>query len=135
MLLFQTADHLAGISVTREKFPSGVFIVVVINGNDESCSTYKELNADGPRLETSMDDLRQKHFNLTLSNQLTRSEYLVAIFGAIAIFLSIYALVFIISCVLIFKGHALGQGQLITENNANFQTVNQAYGDTETTGI
>ena len=124
---------MAGLSVTREKFPNGVFIVVVINGNDESCSTYKELDADGPRLETSMDDLRQKNFNLTLSNQLTRSEYLVAIFGAIAIFLSIYALVFIISCVLIFKGHAPGQGQLITEKN--FQTVNQAYGDTETTEV
>ena len=86
-------------------------------------------------LVLSTDGLRQKHFNLTLSNQLTRSEYLVAIFGAIGIFLSIYALVFIISCVLIFKGHAPGNGHLITENNANFQTVNQAYGDTETTGI
>ena len=59
-------------------------------------------------------------FSLSLSSQLTKSEYVVAIFGAVGIFLSIYTLVFVVSCVLIFKTHpAPSQGIPIHDGDVN----------------
>ena len=124
---FQTANYLAGLSVTRDRFPEGVFLVIVVDSDDQPCNQYRELDSrflanQRPGtyfsfLRVGYDlfysfliammicvDDRTKVYSLTISNQLTKNEIILAIFGAIGIFVSIYTLVFVISCVLIFKG-------------------------------
>lgn len=109
---YQTVNRKTGLSFTRDKYPHGLFIVLVVRPDDSSCKVYKELDgADhGPPGWRSrpLEYDRLKQVTLQVTSQLTSDEYLIATTGAIAIFLGMYILVFVISCAIFIKGTCVG---------------------------
>ncbi len=96
---WQTVDTRAGMTVRKEDYPNGAFVVLVVRGDDNECKQKASSNSHGP-MARSPGDTRLKTATLSAEQQITRQEYLYATLGALAIFLGAYVVVLMISCVL-----------------------------------
>ena len=125
---YQTVNRLTGLTFTKERFPNGLFVVLVIRNDDSACYKYKALDATSPELLRA-PETRLKYLTMEVSSQLTSSEYLVATLGAIGLFLCMYVLVFIVSCVLYVRGARPANGVPIPEPESPRNHVVDASGD------
>ena len=91
-----------GVTFTRADFPRGVFVVMVVKGDDEQCTDKNPTQLHQAMAFTGLGGgpSRMKTVNLMIERKITEDEYLIATFGALAMFVTVYVLVLLISCVL-----------------------------------
>ena len=99
---YQTFAGQAGITITREQYPSGAYIVLVAKSDDFACHNSLQLVND------DFIDERIKTFELDVVRKITNIEYVVATFGALGMFFGFYMVVLLISCVLCLKEDRMG---------------------------
>ncbi|XP_066599229.1 SID1 transmembrane family member 1-like [Prorops nasuta] len=64
---WETVSKLGGITVAREAFSSGFFIVLVVKGDDTDCVGYSSMKAN-----------RFKNVRVTVSSNIARKDYIIA---------------------------------------------------------
>ncbi|XP_065347901.1 SID1 transmembrane family member 1-like [Cloeon dipterum] len=84
---WQTMTKKGGITLSREKFPDGFFIVLVVHGDDTACLTNTPFESSS----------RQKNVVFSLRKKISYDEYLVATFGAFGVFAVFYCISFIVA--------------------------------------
>ncbi|XP_043197409.1 SID1 transmembrane family member 1-like isoform X1 [Amphibalanus amphitrite] len=86
---YQTMTLKAGITVRRENFPNGMFIVLVVHGDDTQCSrSYQHIGAD-----------RRKTVQLLVQEKISPVDYLTATVGALCFCGLFYLLSIVLSVV------------------------------------
>ena len=97
------------MTVTRELYPLGFYLVIVAKTDNFICHTPFKFTVGDP-LEDVYPVIfdRVKNLELNIDRQITETEYVVAVFGALAMFLGFYFAVFLISCVLCIKDYRMG---------------------------
>jgi hypothetical protein len=100
---WQTVDTKAGLSFTREEFPRGVFVVLVVKGDDMECNRKASVGPMWARFvcgAPGSEPCRTKTASLMIERKITEEEYLLATLGAFVMFIGAYVVTFLISCVL-----------------------------------
>ncbi|KAF4533498.1 hypothetical protein B566_EDAN000983 [Ephemera danica] len=87
--LWQTMTQKGGITLTRDHFPAGFFVVFVVKGDDSVCL--------GETVAQPIPEHRQKTIRFSFREKISYDEYLVATFGAFGAFLFLYLAAFIIA--------------------------------------
>ena len=93
--LYQTVNKKAGLTLTREQYPNGFYLVIVAKTDDYSCRKSFKLPTNNP--------WRTKRISFSVTRKITNEEYLQATFGALGLFFLFYVVVILISCVLCIK--------------------------------
>ena len=104
--LYQSADTTAGLTIRRDLYPKGFYIVVVVKTDDFSC--HRPVSSEVHTFQNCYGRCREKTIELSLETKITQEEYLIATFGALGMFVGAYILVFLISCVLCIKDYRVG---------------------------
>lgn len=90
---YQTMSNQAGITITKEDFPSGSFyVVLVLKPNDFDCNAVE-------LIVPSSKTKHEKSITLRVTPKITRDEYYIAIFGVLGVFTLFYIVSIIISVV------------------------------------
>ncbi|XP_059480473.1 SID1 transmembrane family member 1-like [Neocloeon triangulifer] len=84
---WQTMTKKGGITLTRDKFPNGFFLVLVVHGDDSACLTNTPLEAPS----------RHKSVSFSLRKKISYDEYLVATFGAFGVFAVFYVIAYVVA--------------------------------------
>ena len=107
--IYQTVNKKAGVTLTRETYPNGFYLVFVAKTDDYSCrKSYKmPMSNNSSTIETQLA-LRTKRISFTITQKITNEEYLQATFGALGLFMLFYVVVILISCVLCIKDYRMG---------------------------
>ena len=97
---------LGAMTVTRELYPMGFYVVMIAKTNDYKCQTQMKIN--GLRDAFPVIFNRIKEVELTIVREITQEEYAMAVLGALGMFCGFYLTVFLISCVLCLKDYGEG---------------------------
>ncbi|XP_037072022.1 SID1 transmembrane family member 1-like isoform X1 [Pollicipes pollicipes] len=118
---YQTMTLKAGITVRRENFPLGMFIVLVVHGDDSQCShAYEHIGA-----------LRQKRVEVVVQETISPADYVTATVGALG-----FCGLFYLLSILLSVGHYVRQRQQrlgLPEESppmANYGAISTASSDT-----
>ncbi|XP_076277521.1 SID1 transmembrane family member 1 [Lasioglossum baleicum] len=121
---WQTVTRKGGITVPRDAYPLGFFVVLVVNGDDTDCFG-----------SPSMISVRNKDVTLKVTNSITKEDYLVASGIAISIIFSfcvMYVVVIIVSRVK--EGRKLAQEILNNQDHENVEEPLPSPSTVEETG-
>lgn len=90
--IYESVLRQGGISFSRDEFPLGLFIVLIVRPDDSLCTGM-------PVNGSNYDESRKKLVEFSITRKISLDEYLQATFGAFFIFLSAYFGVVLISCI------------------------------------
>ena len=85
---------LGAMTVTRELYPMGFYVVMIAKTNDYKCQTQMKIN--GLRDAFPVIFNRVKEVELTIVREITKDEYAMAVLGALGMFCGFYLTVFLI---------------------------------------
>ncbi|XP_076047171.1 SID1 transmembrane family member 1-like isoform X2 [Oratosquilla oratoria] len=91
--VYQTMTYQAGITLRREQYPEGLYIVSILLSNDEPCSSSFQ----------HVYRKRSKIISLTVEEKITRLEYLAAIFAGLGFCAFFYIVTVILACISFIK--------------------------------
>ncbi|XP_041986679.1 SID1 transmembrane family member 1-like isoform X2 [Aricia agestis] len=101
-MMRMTMVRSAAVQISRDTYPNGVYVTMIVMRADEECSGEVEVDSDW-LYETAVFistgtaarsvSQRQKTFNITVQKALSRAQYLWAAGATIALFALFYALV------------------------------------------
>ena len=93
--IYQTVSRKAGLTLTRNLYPNGFYLVIVAKTDDYSCRKSFKMTPNNP--------WRTKNISFSVTRKITNEEYLQATFGALGLFFLFYVIVISISCFLCIK--------------------------------
>ncbi|XP_023321572.1 SID1 transmembrane family member 1 [Eurytemora carolleeae] len=108
--IWQTVDMKTGMTIRRDLFPSGLHIVFVVKPDDLDCRHTSLLDTN-----RCMGPCRDKIVEFTITQKITKEEYLTATFGAFAMFLGAYIIVILVSCLICVRTRVMPQERSIFE--------------------
>jgi len=79
---WQTMSKKAGMTINRDKYPFGFYVVLVTHDNDDRCATHEKRLL---RIEERVKEVR-----FSIREKISYLEYVTAIFGLIGFFLLFY---------------------------------------------
>ncbi|XP_014230770.1 SID1 transmembrane family member 1-like [Trichogramma pretiosum] len=85
---WETVSYRGGITVPKERYPNGFFIVFVVNADDTECSPKSSINEPN----------RTKYVKVKIVNSITRHNFIIATFSTVAVFVS-FCVIYIIGAV------------------------------------
>ncbi|XP_037772501.1 SID1 transmembrane family member 1-like [Penaeus monodon] len=86
---YQTMTYQAGITIRKENYPKGLYVIVVMLSNDEPCSgSFQHIFRT-----------RRKTVTLSIEEKITKLEYLAAIFAGLGFCAFFYIVTVILACV------------------------------------
>ncbi|XP_013185450.1 SID1 transmembrane family member 1 [Amyelois transitella] len=103
---YLTMTRRGGITLTKETFPVGFYIVFIVKTSDDDCMASVGTNASLPKmasyfgwresrtLNVSGNDGRVKTFSFTIVETISYQEYMIAAGAALGFFLSFYLAAF-----------------------------------------
>ncbi|KYQ59051.1 SID1 transmembrane family member 1 [Trachymyrmex zeteki] len=107
---WQTVSRRGGITVPREAYPSGFFVVLVVKGEDTDCNGL-----------SSSNPIRTKNVTLIVNPTITKRDYIVASVSAVAIVLG-FCIIYI-TVVIVFSIRE--SKKLATQDPINDQDFNE----------
>ena len=98
---------LGAFTVTRELYPLGFYLVIIAKTDDMICQTpLKSITGLGDSFPVIFD--RVKDIELNIVRKITQQDYVIAVLGALGMFMAFYFTVFMISCCLCIKEWHMG---------------------------
>ncbi|KAK7794274.1 hypothetical protein R5R35_013605 [Gryllus longicercus] len=88
---WQTISSQGSITLSRDAFPSGFYVVFVVKGDDYECS------GKVPGYANSTVEPRRKNLTFSLSPGITYRDYILATLCTVAVFVVVYILCFVIA--------------------------------------
>ncbi|CAL4248396.1 unnamed protein product, partial [Meganyctiphanes norvegica] len=127
---YQTMTYQAGITVRKENYPNGLYIVLVVLTNDEACSqSFRHL----------IHIHREKKVTLIVEEKITKLEYLAAIFAGLGFCAFFYIVTLILACISYIRQKRKGPLQrsllddsMISPEDGNFADPSPSYGTIQT---
>ncbi|ODM86750.1 SID1 transmembrane family member 1 [Orchesella cincta] len=97
---WQTMSMKAGMTLRKDDFPYGFYIVFVMHGDDIRCKRSDDSDGEAQPLlyDYELNNDRIKLVEFVIREKITDIEYLAAIFGTGGTFVLVYIFVFIVSC-------------------------------------
>lgn len=94
---WQTVSSKGGITLRRDAFPIGFYVVFVVKGEDFDCTGVVSNPTD------SISNPRRKSLTFQLLPGITYKDYLIATFCTVAVFILVYVFCFVIGIVYYIK--------------------------------
>ncbi|KZC10355.1 SID1 transmembrane family member 1 [Dufourea novaeangliae] len=106
---WQTVNRQGGITVPKEAYPRGFFVVLVVKGDDTDCFGSPH-----------MISLRNKNVTLIVNHSITKQDYLIASGVVVSVILS-FCIIYIVGIVAlkIKEGRKIGQELLNNQESGN----------------
>ncbi|CAG7721990.1 unnamed protein product [Allacma fusca] len=97
---WQTMMTKAGMTIQKEDFPFGFYVVFVVHSDDTECTKDARLITMSSKISP-----RVKNVVFMVNEKITDDEYIIATFGTIGVFSLFYMLAFFISCCYMFRNN------------------------------
>ena len=106
-IYYHFSPILGAFTVTRELYPLGFYLVIIAKTDDMICQTPLEsITGLGDSFPVIFD--RVKDIELNIVRKITQQDYVIAVLGALGMFMAFYFTVFMISCCLCIKEWHMG---------------------------